>query len=71
MKRSRMADDGTGFIRIGNGICSQCEYVNEDGQTCKAFPKGIPAAILSGDVDHRKPYPGDHGIQFKPRKKTT
>ena len=70
-KRSRFADKGIEFITVGKGICNQCIYINDDGQTCKAFPKGIPGEILSGEIDHHKPYPGDHGIQFKPIKKTT
>lgn len=32
---------------------------------CRAFPDGIPKEILTGEVDHSKPYKGDHGIQFK------
>ena len=35
--------------------------------TCEAYPDGIPFEILSGDFDHTKPYPGDHGIRFEPR----
>jgi hypothetical protein len=32
---------------------------------CEAFPGGIPKAILTGKVDHHKPYKGDRGYQFK------
>jgi hypothetical protein len=33
--------------------------------TCAAFPDGIPDEIALGDFDHRKRYPGDHGVLFK------
>ena len=49
-------------------LCPSCAHVRfgQDGATCAAFPKGIPEAILTGRVSHRKPYPGDRGIQFEP-----
>jgi len=34
---------------------------------CEAFPNGIPDAIARG-FDHTKPYKGDHGIRFEPRR---
>jgi hypothetical protein len=33
--------------------------------TCTAFPDGIPAEVYEGNADHRKPFPGDHGIRFE------
>jgi len=67
MKNNRMVGDGLDGITIGKGICNRCIHVSEDGQSCKAFPKGIPADILSGKIDHHKPYSGDYGIQYKGR----
>ena len=33
--------------------------------TCVAYPEKIPVAILQGEHDHTKPFPGDNGIQFE------
>lgn len=46
-------------------MCSMCVYRNEDRVTCTAFPDGIPADILAGDVDHRQEVTGDNGIRFE------
>jgi len=53
--------------------CLDCAYYGGPkqygfGLTCKAYPRGIPEEILEGKIDHDKPYPGDHGIQFKSKK---
>lgn len=32
---------------------------------CAAFPNGIPEDIQEGQNMHRKPYEGDHGIQYR------
>lgn len=38
------------------------------GLTCDAFPdKAIPVEVLASRHDHRKPYPGDGGLQYIPR----
>ena len=46
-------------------LCILCMYA-KNNNTCKAFPSGIPDAILTGEHDHHTPYKGDYGIQYKP-----
>jgi hypothetical protein len=31
---------------------------------CAAYPDGIPTEIIMNQWDHRRPKPGDHGLQF-------
>ena len=64
---ARFGDSGISYVTIGDGICNECKHVSKDGQKCKAFPDGISAEILSGEIDYRKPVDGDHGIQFEAR----
>ena len=50
--------------------CVKCKHLEIDldsdiSMTCAGFPNGIPSEILVSKKDHRKPYPGDHGIQFE------
>lgn len=55
--------------------CKTCKHFHRDhkGWECDAFPDfpGIPLAILNMEFDHRKPYEGDHGIQWEPREPGT
>jgi hypothetical protein len=46
--------------------CATCKHAKPD-LACKAFPDGIPAAILTGAFDHTEEYPGDGGIRYEPR----
>lgn len=49
-------------------ICLYCKHlISGTEEKCDAFPDGIPYEIWKGDNDHKKPYPGDHGIQFEPK----
>lgn len=49
-------------------ICVYCKHFekneNAESLTCKAFPGGIPIAILHSRHDHRQPYEGDGGVTF-------
>jgi hypothetical protein len=44
--------------------CLSCKHW-ATGATCIAFPKGIPADILSNDHDHSNPYDGDGGVRYE------
>ena len=49
-------------------VCMFCTHLGSVmGRTCEAFPGGIPDEIWEGRNKHRKPYPGDNGIQFEQR----
>jgi hypothetical protein len=45
--------------------CVRCVHYLHSGR-CAAFGVAIPVEIVAGKHDHRKPYPGDNGIQFEP-----
>jgi len=44
--------------------CAFCIHLKK-GLKCKAFPKGIPEKIITGEHDHTKPFKGDNGIRFE------
>lgn len=44
---------------------SPMEHPGVPDHTCDAFPDHIPNEIWGDVADHRKPYPGDHGIQWE------
>lgn len=56
---------------IYSPVCAYCANLisgldDTGAAKCAAFER-IPKEIWIGDNDHRRPYPGDHGIQFKPK----
>ena len=53
------------FIIAGVNLCKMCVHYRKD-KKCNAFPDGIPEKIWLMDILHKKPYPGDNGIRYKP-----
>ena len=49
-------------------MCLNCIHFqdeNDEGQAvCTAFPDGIPDKIFFEAGNHKKPWPGDHGVRF-------
>ncbi|SFN02144.1 hypothetical protein [Nitrosomonas communis] len=61
---------GAADIRIVTSPCAT--YIHRSQKAsgyCLAFPEGIPKEILSGKNDHRKPFAGDHDIQYESSKR--
>lgn len=50
-------------------ICNSCIH-KQPSITCAAFPDGIPEYILRNG-QHFTPVPGDGGIVYSPKSKTT
>lgn len=58
------------FERLPDGrpflpSCLNCRHLRDGGPACDAFPEGIPAPILAGEVDHRLPAAGDNGVRWE------
>lgn len=47
-------------------ICFSCFFLTDPQRmVCAVFPKGIPTAIVNNEADHREPFKGDGGQQWK------
>ena len=46
--------------------CQSCARRRFGTLGCAAFPDKIPLAIARGRHSHRVPFPGDHGLLYKP-----
>lgn len=51
---------------IGLSQCVWCRHRADGGDRCRAFPDGIPEAILENRHDHCHPYDGDRGVRYEP-----
>ena len=67
---NKMTLDRDGFLHPPlSPVCSYCaRLLDATARRCEAF-EYIPYEIWDGKVDHRKPYPGDHGLTFRERKR--
>ena len=47
-------------------ILCALQYGEDGSLIAGRIRTAIPGAIFFDGLDHRKPYPGDHGIRFEP-----
>lgn len=47
--------------------CLSCRHFDRKAGAwkCAAFPSGIPDMVISNEVMHDKPLPGDHGLTYE------
>jgi hypothetical protein len=61
LRRSSMKDEPDSFgVPMGKWtLCRFCVHLHTlvGNLTCAAFPKGIPAEVLSGELIHNQPLP--------------
>ena len=57
----------TDFDDVIFAQCNSCDHYHNNGETCEAFPDGIPLDIISNEIDHREPVQGDNGIRWESR----
>jgi len=55
-------------ITMADDQCHSCTHWKYGTLNCAAFPKGIPVGFLMAEFDHTKPYPGDKGLRYSPKK---
>lgn len=53
-------------LEVSTSQCHSCKHWKKGTLTCKAYPDGIPVGFFTGEYDHTKTYPGDHGILYEP-----
>jgi hypothetical protein len=63
--KERKLCSGYELAHMPRPLCWKCKHFQKNA-TCKAFPGGIAADILSSKADHHQPFPGDQGIRFEP-----
>ena len=66
MNRTNSGDIQFSEGEIGLSQCVWCRHRADHGDRCRAFPDGIPEAILKNRHDHCHPYDGDRGVRYEP-----